>query len=116
MKEEMAVIHGDEWKYKDVEEPIKWARSQTWEKKKWKPRPALVSSSEVSDYTGQKYDSESFILAETGWTHDHCEICWWEIRESDEEELGIGFTTDGHSWVCSECYHQFIENKGTRRP
>lgn len=111
MEEKFVTIHGDKWKSKDVEEPIEWARTQKWEKRKWHPRATLVSKGKTSDYVGQKYNSEYTKLEEDGWTHDHCEICWWTIHESDNREEGIGYTTDGHRWLCSECYEQFIANK-----
>ena len=44
------------------------------------------------------------------WSHDHCEICGWELRESDNEEQSVGYV-DGSDWICSECYHQFIHVK-----
>lgn len=111
MEEKFVTIHGDKWKSKDVEEPIEWARTQKWEKRKWHPRTALVSKGKTSDYVGQKYNPEYTKLEEDGWTHDHCEICWWTIHESDNPEEGIGYTTDGHRWLCSECYEQFIASK-----
>ena len=102
-------IHGSSWKWADVQEPIAWARQQQWKQQKWTTRAALVSKSCVSDYSGQSYNPEQVKLVEDGWTHDHCEICWWMLFESEVLEDGQGYTIDGHKWICTECYLQFLE-------
>ncbi|WP_445427519.1 hypothetical protein [Alishewanella sp. HL-SH05] len=79
-------IHGNEWKQEDIEEPVAWALSQKWVRKKW------LAPSET-------------------WDHDHCAICWWKLHESDDEVHGVGFNDGGHNWLCTECYEQFIEHK-----
>jgi len=49
-------------------------------------------------------------LVVAGWTHDHCEICTWELHASDDPEHGIGYSHDV-DWICSECYELFIANQ-----
>ena len=102
-------IHGESWKLIDIQESIEWARNRDWKKQRWSNRAGLVSSGKVSDFVGQKYNSENTKLVKAGWEHDHCEICWWSLYESEEPENGVGFTTDGHNWLCTECFHTFIE-------
>lgn len=109
--EEYVSIHGDKWKIFDINEQIKWAREQVWKKQKWLPRAALVSKGKTSEYVGQSYRPEYTRLVEDGWSHDHCEICWWSLYETDNPESGVGYTTDGRTWLCSECYEKFIVPK-----
>jgi hypothetical protein len=108
---ECVTIHGDKMKLADIKESIEWAREQTWKKKKWIARAALISNGRSTEYVGQKYDPKYTKLVENGWTHDHCEICWWTLWESENPDEGEGYTTDGHHWVCKECYKQFINVK-----
>ena len=42
--------------------------------------------------------------------HDHCEICFQSIYETDDETLGIGHFSDGH-WLCNACYEKYIKIK-----
>ena len=110
--DEYVTIHGDKWKSTDIQEAVDWVCEQEWSKRKWKPRAALVSKGKTSEYVGQKYNPEYTKLVEDGWSHDHCEICWWTLCESEDAEEGEGYTTpDGRYWVCTECYEQFIDAK-----
>jgi len=111
MSEKYVTIHGDNWNYKDIADQVEWARQQDWHMKRWKPRAALVSKGKISDYVGQKYNPDYTKLEEKGWKHDHCEICFWTIFESENPEDGTAYTTDGHRWICQECYEQFIATK-----
>ena len=106
--DETVTIHGDEWKWTDIEESVEWARKQEWTKQKWVPRAALVSRGKISDYVGQKFIPEYTKLVEDGWDHDHCEICSWKLHETEDPLHGEGFTIDGHDWLCQECFIQFI--------
>ena len=109
--DEYVTIHGDKWKLTDIKEPIDWAIDQQLKRQKWLPRAALVSKGKISEYIGQKYQSKYTKLVEDGWSHDHCEICLWSLYESDETESGEGYTDDGRSWLCTECYEQFVAPK-----
>ncbi len=106
--EKYTTIHGNKWKFDDIKESVDWASNQTWKRQKWVPWSALVSKGKISEYIGQQFNSEYTELVEDGWSHDHCMICWWSLRESDEPEHGEDFTTDGRSWICSECHEQFV--------
>ena len=109
--EEYVSIHGDEWKISDIDEQIEWARAQVWVKRKWLPRAALVSKGKTSEYVGQSYRPEYTKLVEDGWNHDHCEICCWSLYEADDPESGEGYTIEGRTWLCSECYEKFIRTE-----
>ena len=77
----------------------------------WVRRDALVQrTGTTSLYTGQRYDPKYCELVRGGWSHDHCEICWWTLSEGGDEEHSVGYT-DGGRWICSECYGHFIETK-----
>jgi len=65
----------------------------------------------VSLYHGQKYDPDKIDLVEDGWCHDHCEICCWNIYESEDSEHGEGYT-DGDNWICLECYDKVLRKSG----
>ena len=110
MTSELVTIHGDQWKLSDIREETEWVKSQCWEFREWKPRAALVSKGKVSEYVGQKYQPQYTELVDDGWTHDHCEICWWSIHESEDKECGEGYTTDGRTWICKECFKLFVKD------
>ena len=108
---EHVTIHGENWRLADIKESVEWARGQEWQKQKWIARPALISRGSTSNYVGQKYNPEHAKLIDDGWTHDHCEIRWWSLHEDEDPEYGEGYTTDGHKWVCTECFNQFLAPK-----
>ena len=107
---EYVTIHGDQWKWTDVEDTIQWARGQVWRLEIWRCRPALVSKGATTEYTGQSYRADSTSLDEKGWTHDHCQICWWTLHETADSESGEGYTCDGRRWICKECFDSFIQS------
>jgi hypothetical protein len=99
--EDAILIHGDYWKVSDVKEEVEWCRKQLWEQESFVPRDAIK----------QKYlwaeHKEGRAVPEGGWEHEHCQVCWWKIRISDDPEIGIGYT-NGNQWLCAECYRQFV--------
>ncbi len=63
----------------------------------------------VSFDLGLAADSANFELVKAGWKKDHCFICRWELFESkDDSDHGTGYT-NGHDWLCTECYTKFWE-------
>lgn len=110
------LMHGDEWKLADIFEAVEWARQQKWKKQKWFARPALVSNGKISEFVGQKFNPEYSKLVEDGWGHDHCEICFWTLFETDSQVDGVGFTCDGHKWLCVECFTQFVDKSRDVNP
>lgn len=102
-------IHCSPWKRADIEESVADCRGHQWRRERWVCRDALVQRTGTSSlYFGQQYDPAHYELVRGGWSHDHCEICWWTLSEGGDEEHSVGFT-DGRRWICSECHYQFIE-------
>ncbi|WP_157199422.1 hypothetical protein [Methylomonas koyamae] len=83
MAETYVTIHGDSWKNEDIEESVQWAKGEQWNMETW-------SGNET-------------------WDHDHCQICWWKLYESDDAEHGVGYRSEKDNWLCTECYEQFIK-------
>ena len=86
MTDLFVTIHGDQWKREDIQEPVEWAKGESWEKTLW-------SSVKHGD------------------DHDHCQVCWWKLRDSEAPETGEGYISGKHNWLCTECYEQFIKSK-----
>jgi hypothetical protein len=84
---------------------------EIWKKQKWLSRAAFVSKGKTSDYVGQNCNPKYTELIEDGWSHDHCEICWWSLHELENSDSGEGYTNDGRSWLCTECYEQSVVTK-----
>lgn len=74
------LIHGRKWKLEDIQDNIDWAKQQNWVFKKY-----------------SKQDE-----------HDHCLICFWTIFHTVDEESGFGYYYGGSTWLCNECYKQFL--------
>ena len=110
-KEDTVTIHGDEWKFEHIVEEIEECKKFKWKKQKWSPSPALVdkSGNKSTKYSGQKYDPNSTQYKKEGWDDDHCEIYWWSLYDSPDEEGSTGYT-NGYNWICTECYVKFVED------
>jgi hypothetical protein len=115
ISEEKVEIHGSEWKLADIRESIAYCKPYSWNKQLWTARDALVDRNgrRTSLYVGQNYDPAKVDLVKGGWDHDHCEICWWELYESEDTEHGTGFT-NGQDWLCIECHTKFIAPSGDK--
>ena len=116
-KESSVLIHGSEWKWKDIADTVEWCLTQTWNRETWKPTAALVhkKGGTVSQYRGQKFDPDKIDLVEDGWTHDHCEICWWTLHESDDADDGVGYRNETNGWICTECFDHFVGNQSPEK-
>ena len=110
MNEDATVtIHCSAWKRADIEDEVSFCRGFQWRREPWVCRDALVQrTGTTSLYIGQRYDPAFFELVRGGWSHDHCQICWWTLSEGGDVEHSVGYT-DCRRWICSECFHQFIE-------
>jgi hypothetical protein len=94
-----------------IRETAAEAKSHQWECRTWFPRPALIDKKTGFAshlYTGQRFDSHYFTLADKGWTHDHCLICFQSISEAVEQTEINGYF-DGNDWVCTFCFEKFIQ-------
>ena len=106
---ETVLIHGDAWLLDHIRDEIAWCRSKDgWVLKLWQKRPALVDKHHSTPYTGQPLRTPAQRVDPEGWNHDHCEICWWTLMESEDSARNAGYTFNGKNWVCTECYEQFV--------
>jgi hypothetical protein len=107
---ETITIHGGEWKLKDLTESIAWCLAQNWHREGWKRSPALIdkNGNKTTQYLGQKFDPEKTDLVPDGWSHDHCQICYWALGESEDPEQGVGYRNTTNAWLCSECFEKLI--------
>ena len=105
-------LHGVPWKIEDINRTIEdqELRKQEWKRERWVPRDSLddIHGGTSRLYLGHEYDKSKMRVIKSGWYHDHCEICWWTLFESEDPERSIGYT-DGINWVCTECYEKFLK-------
>jgi hypothetical protein len=87
MKEETVTIHGAGWQLAQIAEEVTWCQEQSWT---------------LARYT--KPDD-----------HAHCAICWWTIGVSDDDDVGLAYTTGRIQWLCRECFGKFIQPGLTSR-
>ena len=113
--EPIVVIHGSPWAWADLHDAVFECRRQQWVSEAWAPSPALVlrTGGEVIQYTGQAFDPARYELRPTGWTHDHCQVCWWELGPSEDPDHQYGYSSQ-LGWLCRECYVRFIEPEERR--
>lgn len=92
------------------EAKVEICRKHEWRKQRWATRDALVQKQGgmTVPYWGQAYNPAEFQVVKRGWKRNLCEICFWELCESEDLEHSLG-CTDGHRWLCIECYDQFIQ-------
>jgi len=102
-------IHGISWDGDYIDGRVKSCRACNWfwHKAVWKARDVVIENKtgRCSFDLGLVDDSGAFQLVKGGWKKDHCAICQWELFESQDDH-GSGYT-NGHDWVCSECYEKF---------
>ena len=105
-------LHGSDWKLSDVEENASYWSKESLRKERYHARDALVDNAGNSrPYSGRHFDEKKFKVVKHGWSHDHCEICFWALRESEDEEEGVGYTDGCGNWVCLECFDKLIKPK-----
>ena len=100
-------LHGETWDWTAVSPQVEWATGRAWHPSEWNCRDALVEGSMDTPYVGQSYDPEKAEVVRGGWDHDHCQICFWTLRETEDAESGAGYT-DGDLWLCTECYEKLV--------
>ena len=85
MTTESVNLHGYTWKLSDIEENIRRAKTKAWVKKN-------LAAPEHED-----------------WNDDNCEICLWDLYESDNPEHGVGYYEDElGGWICEECFEKLV--------
>jgi hypothetical protein len=110
---ETVEIHGSRWNVDYVRDAVQLCRAYNWHWHiaPWRPRDVVIEkkTGKVSFDLGLAADPDNFALVQGGWKKDHCFICRWELFESpDDAEHGTGYT-NGHDWLCTECYTKFWE-------
>jgi hypothetical protein len=111
---ETVKIHGCRWNVDYVGDAINMVRAYNWHWHKaiCRPRDIVIHTNDGTrsfDLTLAE-DSNNFVLVKKGWKKDLCFVCRWELYES-EDEHGIGYT-NGHDWLCMECYERFWKDPG----
>jgi hypothetical protein len=111
----MFEIHGIRRNAVRVRDSVERCRAYNW---LWQKRSFTNVDIVIAKGTGKvsfdltlASDSENFELVKGGWKKGHCFICRWELFESQNEAdaaHSIGYT-NGHDWVCIECYEKFWE-------
>jgi len=102
-------IHGVAWDAEYAEEAAKDCRSFFWQKQAFTASDVAIHREDrrISFNPKLSEDSEQFELVKGGWTKETCNICHWELQESDDPERAIGYT-NGRDWLCCECYERFV--------
>ncbi|MGB8988997.1 MAG: Clp protease N-terminal domain-containing protein [Candidatus Sulfotelmatobacter sp.] len=105
------LIHGVPRSADRIHEAVQRCRLYNWhwDKRAWTHLDIVVGkkSGKISFDLRMAEDAENFELVNGGWKKDHCFICRWELFESqDDPDHGTGYT-NGHDWVCTECYTKF---------
>jgi hypothetical protein len=107
-------IHGVRRNAQLVREAVQHCRVHNWH---WDKRPwtnvDIVKEKKTSKVSFDLHlasDLENFELVKGGLKKDLCFICGWELFESQTDaDHGTGYT-NGHIWVCTECYAKFWEH------
>jgi hypothetical protein len=103
------IIRGQEINLIPFEKEIEYFKSLIWNFRKWLPASTLKDKSGTTvNYIGQKYNPNEWDLNETGWSHDHCEICTLILHESEDALEQFGYTDDNGHWLCYECFRKII--------
>ena len=105
------IIHGVPRNADRVRDSVQRCRMNNfhWDKRSWTSADIVVArkNGKVSFDLTLVADGANFELVKGGWKKDHCVICRWELFESQSDvDHGIGYT-NGHDWVCQECYTKF---------
>jgi hypothetical protein len=107
-------IHGSEWQIDDIREEVNWLRAKSgWELRRWSDRLGTASSTRAA--LSQLHHVLRNQLGESSkiGRHDHCRVCWWTLSECDDPAANQGYTYDGRTWVCVECFDRFIGPRST---
>jgi hypothetical protein len=113
---ETVEVHGSRWNVDYVRDVINLLRAYNWhwQKAPWKPRDVVISrkTGAFSFDLSLAADTDNFALVREGWKKDHCFVCRWELFETEggsDAEHATGYT-NGHDWLCTECYERFWED------
>jgi hypothetical protein len=104
-------IHGVRRNLERVRDAVERCRMYNWhwDKRSWTNVDIVIArkTGKVSFDLRLASDSANFDLVKGGWKKDHCFICRWELFDSPNDAgHGTGYT-NGHDWLCTECYTKF---------
>jgi hypothetical protein len=68
-----------------------------------KPMPGEGNWHVSRPYTGQPFDPEEYELQESGWDHEHCEVCWAKVVDGMAYWPNVG-PDAGEVTLCEACY------------
>lgn len=104
-------IHGTLRNLERIRRAVQRLREEPWhwQKRAWIARDIVVSRRrKTMSFDLSLAGDPGFELIKGGWSRDCCVICRWELFESvDDPSHGIGYT-NGHDWLCTECYDKFL--------
>jgi hypothetical protein len=107
-------IHDGVWNVDYIRSRVQECRAIAWHWRKieWKRRDVVVDQATGAlSFDLSLAKEKGFEQLNSGWKKDHCQICRWELYESDEAEHGVGYS-NGRDWLCCECYERFVESDG----
>lgn len=105
-------IHGTFRNLDLIRQAVQSFREQrwNWQRRPWTARDIVTSRKHgtISFDLSLAEDEENFELIKGGWSREYCAICRWELFESiDDLAHGVAYT-NGHDWLCTECYEKFL--------
>jgi hypothetical protein len=108
------VIHGVARNADRVRDSVQRCRMNNfhWDKRPWTKADIVIArkTGKISFDLSLAADNANFELLKGGWKKDHCVVCRWELFESQSDaDHGTGYT-NGHDWLCTECYAKFWED------
>ena len=108
-------IHGVRRNVEHIREAVQHCRMYNWywDKRSWTNLDIVIErkTGKVSFDLHLAENPENFELLKGGWKKGHCFICGWELFESQNDsdaDHATGYT-NGHDWLCTECYAKFWE-------
>lgn len=94
-----------------IREMVAEVKDQTFAFSKWHPRPGLKEKKSgfvTHLYTGQAFDENYFTLDKSGWTDDHCLICFKTLGSDPDDYAETEGYFNGYDWVCKTCYKELV--------
>jgi ATP-dependent Clp protease ATP-binding subunit ClpA len=104
-------IHGVRRNAERIRDAVQRCRMYNlhWEKRSFTNVDIVIArkTGKISFDLALTSDSANFELVKGGWKKDRCFVCRWELFETkDDADHGTGYT-NGHDWLCTECYTKF---------
>ena len=102
-------IHGRSWPPSVIEHRVQECKRFFWKKAIFVAPDIVIHRKNglISFDTSLCSAVPEFDLLRSGWKQTECRICTWSFAESEDAELGTGYT-NGRDWICTECYERFL--------